>query len=297
MKTTYSILVIIDPKHEISSVLTRAKEFAKVTGASLHLLICSESPKSIDTELLNTLVHSLQEEAIKATAETAWDNSYHQTIVTIQRQQQAGIVIKSHLPDSALKRVILTPDDWKLLRTCPCPILIVNDNRSWAGRAVLAAVDLGNPDKEHVALHNTLVKIADKLTRITKGSLHLVSVYPSPIFSEIHPDSHVPGMTPEIKDIYSTACKAYEKQYDSLAERNIHLSAGAADLIIPQVAKDIDAAVCVIGTVARSGISGVLIGNTAEAILDDLTCDILVIKPESIDAEVAQLVQRITENS
>lgn len=293
MKTIYSILVIIDPKHDNSPVLARAKEFAKVMNASLHLLICSESKKAKDTELLSGLIDSLHQQAFQATSEIAWYNSYHQTIVNIQKAQNCGIVIKSHLPDSALKRVILTPEDWKLLRTCPCPILIVNENKSWVGRAVLAAVDLGNPDKHHVALHNTLVKVANTLTRIAEGSLHLVSVYPSPIFSEIHPDSHVPGMTPEIKEIYTSACKAYEQQYPALTKENIHLSAGAADIIIPQVAKEIDAAICVIGTVARTGISGVLIGNTAEAILDDLTCDILVIKPESISAELEELIQQI----
>ncbi len=289
MKTIYSILVIIEPKHDNNSVLTRAKEFAKVMGGSLHLIVCKESKTSKDIELLNNLINTLHEQGFNATSEIAWGRSYHQTIVTIQKAQNSAIVIKSHLPDSALKRVLLTPEDWKLLRTCPCPILIVNDNHSWADRPVLAAVDLGNPEKNHIILHNTLVKIANILTKITKGSLHLVSVYPSPIFSEIHPDSHVPGMTPEIREIYTTACETYEKQYAALTKENIHLSAGAADIIIPQVAKDIDAAVCVIGTVARTGLSGVLIGNTAEAILDDLTCDILVIKPESINTQLEQL--------
>lgn len=291
MKTIYSILVIIDPQHDNSSVLTRAKEFATVMNAQLHLLVCSDSKKSAD--LLTELVDSLHQEHFKATSEIAWYSNYHNTIVTIQKAQGCGLVIKSHIPDSALKRVILTPDDWKLLRTCPCPILIVNQSKSWVGRPVLAAVDLGNPNKDHAALHSMLVKVSNTLTRVADGSLHLVSVYPAPISLEIHPESHVPGMTPEIKEIYISACKEYEEQYEALTKENIHLCAGAPDIVIPQIAKQIDAAVCVIGTVARTGISGVLIGNTAESILDDLTCDILIIKPESISAELEQLIQRI----
>ncbi len=33
------------------------------------------------------------------------------------------------------------------------------------------------------------------------------------------------------------------------------------------------------GTIARAGVSGVLIGNTAEAVLDQLMCSVLAIKP------------------
>ncbi|MNR62430.1 Universal stress protein E [compost metagenome] len=51
-----------------------------------------------------------------------------------------------------------------------------------------------------------------------------------------------------------------------------------------------NAAVTVIGTVARTGLSGALIGNTAEVILDSLESDILVLKPEDIIAHLEELV-------
>lgn len=194
-----------------------------------------------------------------------------------------------------LKKVILTPEGWKLLRTCPCPILIVKQNKSWLNRPVLAAVDLGSPNKSHIELHNKLMQIANTLTFIAKGSLHLVSVYPSPIFSEIHPDSKLPGLTPQIREHYISACNTYEEKYLDLTKENIHLQAGSPELVIPQIAAEIDAAVCVIGTVARTGISGVLIGNTAESILDDLTCDILVIRPDSIASKVEKFMTRMDQ--
>jgi nucleotide-binding universal stress UspA family protein len=36
----------------------------------------------------------------------------------------------------------------------------------------------------------------------------------------------------------------------------------------------------VIGTVARTGLSGALIGNTAEVVLDAVETDVLVLKPD-----------------
>ncbi|MDT4855639.1 Universal stress protein E [compost metagenome] len=70
----------------------------------------------------------------------------------------------------------------------------------------------------------------------------------------------------------------------------MHIEEGPADVLIPHVAHQLGAAVTVIGTVARSGISGALIGNTAEVVLDTLESDVLVLKPESIIAHLEELV-------
>jgi nucleotide-binding universal stress UspA family protein len=41
------------------------------------------------------------------------------------------------------------------------------------------------------------------------------------------------------------------------------------------------------GTVARIGIPGLLIGNTAETILDQLDCSVLAVKPPGFVSPVA----------
>jgi hypothetical protein len=47
-------------------------------------------------------------------------------------------------------------------------------------------------------------------------------------------------------------------------------------------------AIVVMGAISRSGYKRLLIGNTAERILDDLTCDILVIKPANFRSGVSR---------
>ena len=42
----------------------------------------------------------------------------------------------------------------------------------------------------------------------------------------------------------------------------------------------------VMGTVARSGIAGMLIGNTAERVLRKLPCSVLAVKPEGFTSPV-----------
>ena len=43
------------------------------------------------------------------------------------------------------------------------------------------------------------------------------------------------------------------------------------------------------GTVARTGFSGALIGNTAEVVIDKLNSDILVLKPEEMTRHLEKL--------
>ncbi|MCY1465352.1 hypothetical protein D9M71_834870 [compost metagenome] len=48
----------------------------------------------------------------------------------------------------------------------------------------------------------------------------------------------------------------------------------------------------VIGTVARKGLPGTLIGNTAEVVLDALESDVLVLKTDEIIDHLVELANR-----
>lgn len=49
--------------------------------------------------------------------------------------------------------------------------------------------------------------------------------------------------------------------------------------VVPAVAQELNADLVVMGTVSRTGIPGLLIGNTAEVILNNLECSVLAVKP------------------
>jgi nucleotide-binding universal stress UspA family protein len=73
--------------------------------------------------------------------------------------------------------------------------------------------------------------------------------------------------------------------YDHLSP-GFHLPKGPAKKVIASMAAELRADLVVMGTVARTGISGLIIGNTAEAILDQLTCSVLAIKPPGFKTPV-----------
>ena len=61
---------------------------------------------------------------------------------------------------------------------------------------------------------------------------------------------------------------------------------GAPGQAIPALVRELDADLVVMGTVARTGIPGLIIGNTAEAVLSQLRCSVLAIKPSAFVSPV-----------
>ena len=58
-----------------------------------------------------------------------------------------------------------------------------------------------------------------------------------------------------------------------------HLPKGSPRNEVPALAERLEVDLVVMGTVARTGISGFFMGNTAETILNRLNCSVLAIKP------------------
>jgi len=68
-----------------------------------------------------------------------------------------------------------------------------------------------------------------------------------------------------------------EEVYDAVNINNSVIKGNPA-LIIPEHAKRLNADLNVTGKVARTGVAGFIIGNTAETILNDIRCSVLAQK-------------------
>lgn len=286
MQAIRSILVVMEPERPEGLALKRAKLIAGVTQSRLHLLVCDK--KHDHSAFLSDLSNTLQQEGYSASTQQAWHENLYQTIITVQQAEGCGLVIKQHFPDNPLKKALLTPDDWKLLRYCPGPVLMVKTDKSWNGGIILAAVDVGNSDPEHRTLHASIISHAYDIATLAKADLHVISAHPSPMLSAADPTFQ---LKETIEARYRDECKAFQAEYGFSDER-LHIEEGPADVLIPYVAQKLNAAVTVIGTVARTGLSGALIGNTAEVVLDALESDVLVLKPEEVIAHLEELVEQ-----
>jgi universal stress protein E len=79
--------------------------------------------------------------------------------------------------------------------------------------------------------------------------------------------------------------KKHQKKLDELLadyqieQDNIHLTHGDLVPSLINYLKSADANILVIGALSRNFLERAIVGNTAEKILDDCPCDVLVMKP------------------
>ena len=286
MQAIRTILVVMTPSQPEELALKRAKLIAGVTQSRLHLLVCDK--RGEHGKYLADTAQALKEDGYDVTTQQAWHESFHETIIQAQQAESCGLVIKQHFPENPLKRALLTPEDWKLLRYCPCPVLIAKTNRPWTEGTILVAVDVGNSSAEHKSLHASLISNAYEVAAIAKATLHVLTAHPSPMLSASDPTFQ---LRETIEARYREQCAKFVKEFE-LDDEQMHIKEGPADVLIPKMAKELDAVVTVIGTVARTGLSGALIGNTAEVVLDAVETDVLVLKPQDVMTHLETQLER-----
>lgn len=284
MQAIRCILVVVDPRLPDNLALKRACLIASISQSRLHLLVCEE--KHDHSDYLEQLRQDVEAQGHTVTASQAWRDTPYQTVVSVQQAEGCGLVIKQHQPDSLLKRALLTPDDWKLLRYCPCPVLMVKTATPWTGGNILAAVDVGTSDIEHRTLHASIVNHGYEIAALASGKLHVISAHPSPMLSAADPAFQ---LKETIEARYRDACKQFQEEFD-IPDSQLHIEEGPADALIPRICHELNAVVTIIGTVARTGLSGALMGNTAEVVLDALQSDVLVLKPDDIIEHLENLL-------
>ena len=177
-----------------------------------------------------------------------------------------------------------TPGTKHLLRKCPCPVWVVRPGRTQHLK-VLAAV---GPDENGSAQLNELIMaLATSLTDLHDGELDIVHTWVLEGESSLRSSPHVSMPAAEVdlmveitRDEHAESLKVLLDRYDLSSIRHaIHLIKGDPEKVIPSLVIEKNINLIVMGTVARSGIAGLVIGNTAERILDSVDCSVLAVKP------------------
>lgn len=201
---------------------------------------------------------------------------------------------------SVLQR-LFGSDDMHLLRKCPCPLWLTGPEEKADYGCIVAAVDF-DLEKSDVpdALNEQILALSASLALSDFAALHLVHAWEAPGELMVRTWSNNPGE--DVASYVQGERARHQKGLDALRERlrerlgaeafdfvspQFHLRQGSAVTVIPELAKQLEADLVVMGTVARTGIAGLLIGNTAESILEQLQCSVLAVKPAGFVTPVA----------
>lgn len=169
----------------------------------------------------------------------------------------------------------------RLMRKSPCPVWLVRPSRARAVR-VLAAID---PEPDDLGLNESILDIAASIAGPENGELHVANAWElfgeatmqSSAFLEIDPET-LDEQRREVRVAHEAAVA--ELVAARLGEDvEVHVEAGTATHVIPALVDREHINVVVMGTVGRSGVSGLVMGNTAEQVIDRLTCSMVTVKP------------------
>lgn len=302
-----NILYVIEPTADQAPAVARAVSLAKKNQAKLAVMEVippvADDYYQVDTitphmQALESLIAPYQNR-LKIQIKVEVGTTFLEVIRAVLRDGHDLLIKAAENPDF-LKR-LFGSDDMHLLRQCPCPVWLMKPSEKSNYASILAAVDF-DPLKSTAieqTLNQKILELAGALALSDSASLHVVHAWET--FAEktmlsrsdLRPENLIPYLENEQmlhqKGLYGLG-ETLRDQIGADAYHNLsphfHLLKGSARKIIPELAVALQADVVVMGTVARTGIPGFIIGNTAEAILDQLTCSVLAIKPPGFTTPV-----------
>ncbi len=180
-----------------------------------------------------------------------------------------------------------------MLRKCPVPVWVMRPKPD-DGFRVLALVDPDSEDPVRDSLNDLVLELALSVCTREGGELHIGHAWELAGESTLRSSPYValPGTLVDL--MVETVETRHRRQLDLLLQRHgvddvgaaVHLVSGEAGEVLPQLAEGLHAGLVVMGTVARTGLSGLIMGNTAETILRSVRCSVLAVKPAGFETPV-----------
>jgi universal stress protein E len=291
MKQIRRILFAVrDPSARRQAGLGKVLDLTARLGASLELFHALSSPvfaslepltgvtlESLERDLLAKTRQRLEGIAaagrargLKVSCEVAWDYPPHEAVLRRAERAGADLIVAEFHKGRHRRPSLMQLTDWELLRASRLPVLLLRDAAPWHKPAVLAAVDPMHTHAKPLDLDDSILAAARLLGWALGGKLHAVHVCQF---------AALPARGPEAQRRTDRA--RFDKLVEStdITTSRRHLVYGDPADLIPKVARNVRAGIVVMGAVSRSGLKRLFIGSTAEQVLDELPCDVLVVKP------------------
>ena len=281
-----TLFVIIDPTQEQQLALERAAEIANIAGGHIHAFCAiyeddlshyaskrdaKRTVKHRAMDMVDDLIKPLANDQVTVDREVIWNNHWYQAAVHACARTGADFMIKSTHTHKKTLNLLKKRSDYYLLSHISCPVLLVQSVKPDRYQRVLASVAIDGGDDSHDKLNNFVISQARRICRITGGELHVVAAH------KHRPDIvNLLGVRSDEDDEKPPVEQSISSHF-GIEPDKIHLASGSTNQVIVEIATQIDAQLVVMGTTVRAGISGAILGNVFEKVLDQLSIDILTV--------------------
>lgn len=300
MKQLKKLLVIVDPDNAKDFVMERAILIAFHYRSEVLLLMNkpnvlsqeADSPqrlasrffssqKQLFTEHYESQLAALKDRFEGQGIETSTCFSADKNTATLLmrkiREYQPDMVLKSIQKQGTLSRILITNTDWRLVKNCPAPLLLVKAQPWAVDGAVMSAVDPLHAKAQQNQLDHLLM---DTVTSLA-ASLHLNKR----VFHCYFPD--ITTMFPKAMDaehyVKQVRKAHWEKVQELVSAHNIAddeviMTRGDVVRTLAKAVRRDRINILVLGALSRNVVEHAIVGSTAEKILYDTPCDVLIMK-------------------
>ena len=312
MKRFSNILLIIDERTDYSAALKRGVTLARNNQARLTVCavvnsvpsemrmgVIAITPREVldiavteKRDWLDDTVKSVADGGVSVNTEVLVGKPFIEMIRQVLRNDH-DLIIKCADVDRGLGEIVFSSTDMHLMRKCPCPVWIIKPTEQKNYRRILAAVDQDPEEPVKGVLNRRILEMASSLALAEYGEAHIVHAWD--VFGEDLLRSHSWGFTEAefnemveeeatarrrwLEDLVKNYCYSEDQEAADDLDLHLHVIKGNAQHVVAELARDLAVDLVVMGTVARTGIAGFFMGNTAEDILSQLDCSVLTIKP------------------
>ena len=278
-----------------SSAVDRAIWLAELNSAHLeffytldigyHAQCMIEEDSGMETTIVTSarrilaqFVERAEQLGITARAKVAFGKSWFEIIQQVLHNN-VDLVIVGAKARGALERLFIGSTGMKLLRKCPCPVWITHQPRSTSHGAILVAHDLTEVGDLALELGASMAELHDAPLHVVHAleAVHIDAETPTTVFVAADDDA--------IHDA-KLAIESQLERFELKSAAQIHIAAGTAATVLLQQIEEIDVDLLVMGTIARSGIEGLLFGNTAERLLPQVRCSVIAVKPRDFRSPI-----------
>lgn len=282
MRTNQSELTLMSvvPKLDAASVMT-----GEGKRVNLQALLEGDVGRDVDE-----VARGIGSEQFRVrTVVSSGDHAFLNVINQVKSAKHDLVIMKSD-GVSHIREQLFGTQSMHLMRKCPCAVWVVKSSRRKKLRNVFAAVDPDADNPQRDDLSKQVISRANAIAQNHGAKLHIIHAW-SMWGGEANRCRQWLSKQ-EIRLQVENTVQSHRQRVQAFLQENsngsevVHILQGRPGEVIPETVARHKADLLVMGTVARTGIPGFFIGNTAESILNQVDCSVLTVKPKEFESPV-----------
>ncbi|QDT44291.1 Universal stress protein E [Gimesia alba] len=235
-------------------------------------------------KVMSSLIEQAKERGVESTSKVAIGSPWREIVLEVIKNKHDMVLVGTR-PHGFTGR-LFGGTVMNLFRQCPCPVYAVKKDEEPDVPEIVVASDMSEVSSDILHFIVSAAQVADM-------KIHLVHAIDTQL------DQRLKGLGVGEETLKKCAEDIMEEVKNELNEQlaqtdyrtlsygvQVHVLEGSPDVAIPAFIEEHKVNLLAMGTLARSGISGFFIGNTAERMLEKVKCSVLTFKPSDFVSPV-----------